>query len=384
MNQKERIELLKTSYLCHGLNEEQIAHLSSESEERGFEKQEYIIREGDEDRTVFLLIAGKVRITKKDPHSGEEREITVQEAGEIIGELSLIDSSPRSASVQAVEKSELLALPFNAFGNFKDQNLSFAQVIKNVSEKLAIRIRHMNEFAVKALEIELAAANVHAEVGRFLFIILSVLAGFVFLAGFLHQYQSKVKTSSIVSIPAIIAMMGVSLYQIKKSSFPKSFYGLTLVNWKEHLWEAILYSLPCLVLATLGKWFLIHFVPAFSHLTLFNLSLSIEGALLPLLYMLLCPVQELVTRGTLQSCIKIALSGTHSTFWSILLSNLIFGAIHIILSPMFSLASFAMGCFWGWLFHRQKSLVGCAASHMLIGGWGLSVLGYGPIFRGIS
>jgi hypothetical protein len=48
----------------------------------------------------------------------------------------------------------------------------------------------------------------------------------------------------------------------------------------------------------------------------------------------------------------------------------------------FSVASFAAGLFWGWLFARQGSLVGVSASHLAVVWWGLFALGFGAVLDG--
>ena len=94
-------------------------------------------------------------------------------------------------------------------------------------------------------------------------------------------------------------------------------------------------------------------------------------------YTLLVPIQELIARCALQSTFFSFLPGNETfRIWNaIILSNLIFSSVHSHLSLMFASLTFVPGLFWGWLFYKQASLVSVSASHILIGVWGIFILG---------
>ncbi|MBT4086605.1 MAG: CPBP family intramembrane metalloprotease, partial [Alphaproteobacteria bacterium] len=60
---------------------------------------------------------------------------------------------------------------------------------------------------------------------------------------------------------------------------------------------------------------------------------------------------------------------------AIIVSNFVFAAAHTHLNVGFALATFAGGLFFGWLFHRNRSIVGVTVAHFMIGGTALFVLG---------
>lgn len=68
-----------------------------------------VIREGDPGDALYVILKGQVMVYKG---AGEDRQevLSVLEAGDFFGEMALIDASPRSASVVAVEPSRLLVL----------------------------------------------------------------------------------------------------------------------------------------------------------------------------------------------------------------------------------------------------------------------------------
>ena len=96
---KENVENLKRLMEIPGLQEFDSKDLGSilrRSKIRQYDNGEQIIQEGDHDALLFFLLSGGVRIEK----SG--KEITVlKRRGDMFGEMSIIDSSNRTASAFA-------------------------------------------------------------------------------------------------------------------------------------------------------------------------------------------------------------------------------------------------------------------------------------------
>src|SRR5207247_29089 len=79
---------------------------------RGYgDRRQAPARAGD---ALYMIRSGRVKVTTVDPQ-GNELVLNQCEPGEVIGELSLIDSSPRSATAIAMEPVQLLVLERQAF-----------------------------------------------------------------------------------------------------------------------------------------------------------------------------------------------------------------------------------------------------------------------------
>ena len=105
-------ETLGSVPLFSKLEEEEVFRLLQPTESRSYEAGETIFREGDPGEALFVILAGKVRVDR----GGEA--INVLRAGEVFGEMSLVRDRPRSATVVAVEGSELLVLHRRDFDTF--------------------------------------------------------------------------------------------------------------------------------------------------------------------------------------------------------------------------------------------------------------------------
>ena len=122
--------------------------------------QEIINRE-DKNSDLFFVQKGKVRIVI---YTVSGREVTLDdiETGGFFGELAAIDKEPRSASVIALEESELAFLPAE---KFKEGLKKESQVAFRIMQRMAMIIRHANE---RIVELSTLGANnrIHAEILR--------------------------------------------------------------------------------------------------------------------------------------------------------------------------------------------------------------------------
>jgi CRP-like cAMP-binding protein len=126
-------EVLVKTYLFQDLTPEQTDFIAAMLEkETLFRKDQYIIHEGDQDNSLFLIETGSVRLVRVD-EQGQPRELMTLGVGEIFGELSLITGLPRTASVIANEDSIILELKKESFDRLTKQ-------YQNLKVKLALLV----------------------------------------------------------------------------------------------------------------------------------------------------------------------------------------------------------------------------------------------------
>jgi len=118
---------------------------------REYEDGEVIIKEGDLDPWLYILLSGKIRITKEDLEIN-----TIDKKGEIFGEMRIIDFMQRSASVVAVGKTICLAVDTSAKNRIsaqdpEDEKLDFLLLLYKIfAEYMSIRLRVTNEELITA------------------------------------------------------------------------------------------------------------------------------------------------------------------------------------------------------------------------------------------
>ena len=76
----------------------------------GFERGDVILREGDPGASLFMLTSGRVRAFKREPTTERQKPLGDLEEGAFFGELSILTGRPRTASVVALSRCELLEL----------------------------------------------------------------------------------------------------------------------------------------------------------------------------------------------------------------------------------------------------------------------------------
>jgi CRP-like cAMP-binding protein len=142
----ENIQKLLTIPALRNFEAKSLGKLLNLSKIREYEDGEQIIKEGDFDPWLYFMLSGKIRITK------EGLEInTIDKKGEIFGEMRVIDSLSRSASVSAIGKTICLAVDTSAknrmsSGGTRDERLDFLLLLYRIfAEYMSIRLRATNE-----------------------------------------------------------------------------------------------------------------------------------------------------------------------------------------------------------------------------------------------
>jgi CRP/FNR family cyclic AMP-dependent transcriptional regulator len=84
---------------------------------------EVLIQEGKPAASVFLVLEGVLSVVAR---AAGNQEVARLRPGEIVGEMSFVDSRPPSATVQAIEPSSVLAIPRRGLEARLSQDASFA------------------------------------------------------------------------------------------------------------------------------------------------------------------------------------------------------------------------------------------------------------------
>lgn len=118
------------------------------SRHRRFARGSTLLNEGEVPRRVVILLSGRVKISD---HSTDGREIVLgaRGPGDLIGEISVIDGQPCSATVTAFEPVEAMAIDAVEFTSFLDAHPRVLRVLlRSVVQKLRDSDRKRVEFGV--------------------------------------------------------------------------------------------------------------------------------------------------------------------------------------------------------------------------------------------
>ncbi len=102
-------EALGRIRLFEGISPAGIQHIAAIASEESFRGGDVIFREGDPGDKLYLILEGRVRISREVSGMGEEA-LAILGPGDAFGEMSLIDDSPRSADARVHERCRLLVI----------------------------------------------------------------------------------------------------------------------------------------------------------------------------------------------------------------------------------------------------------------------------------
>jgi hypothetical protein len=206
----------------------------------------------------------------------------------------------------------------------------------------------------------------------------------VVVSGLPYVHDRLPSSTSFVSIPLQIVFGLCSWAFIRSTGYPTSRFGIGLRHLIGSVIESVIFTLPFLGIVTAIKWVVLRLqfrwsgAPVLEHPDV--LSRLTEPAVVKLLtiYAVSSAVQELIVRGALQSSLEMFLTGPRRVIKAVVVSGLLFAAMHIHMSFLFAALAFIPGVFWGWLFARRRNLVGVTLSHVAVGAYVFFILGVSP------
>jgi len=105
------------------------------------EQGETLFKEGDKGEYVCFVVDGRLEVTKKTI-TGENFVLNTLTRGQSVGEMSIIDKRPRSATVSAKTKATLFTLEGNVFEVImKEYSVIGMKVLKGLSLLLSKKLR---------------------------------------------------------------------------------------------------------------------------------------------------------------------------------------------------------------------------------------------------
>lgn len=156
------MNLLKNLSLFNGFTDEELNQISPLLTTVSYNKGDFIIHEGDTVDNIYIIMDGEVAVLKKSETTTEQLHIATLPPTTLIGEISLFDKSPRSASIRALTNVTVASLSINelfklAKSDSMNTRIIYYKIIENISQQLAIKLQQMNQLTIKLLYKELLA-----------------------------------------------------------------------------------------------------------------------------------------------------------------------------------------------------------------------------------
>jgi CRP-like cAMP-binding protein len=121
MDHQKAIAALKAVPLFQSLSDRFLSGLAKASTERSFKADDILVRQGNPGVGVFIIVDGRVKVVKTNDKD-ERLDIATHGAGEVIGEMSVLDGANRTADVVATEPTTCLVLSSWDFNSFMEDH----------------------------------------------------------------------------------------------------------------------------------------------------------------------------------------------------------------------------------------------------------------------
>jgi CRP/FNR family transcriptional regulator len=114
ISQEERVALLAHVPLFSELSQRELRKLANAAIQREYPAGTAIVRQDKTGVGLYILIRGRVLVWQRLP-DGTDRQLATLGAQELFGEMALLDTYPRSATVLAQEATSALVIPIFDF-----------------------------------------------------------------------------------------------------------------------------------------------------------------------------------------------------------------------------------------------------------------------------
>lgn len=142
------LSALRHAAVFSGLEESAIAELSELGREVHFPAGTPLMRQGEPAHELYVLVSGRVSVERVHTKLVLPLQLAVLGAGDVVGEMGVLDGEPRSATVTAIEPTTALALGAPALAIVM---LKSAEVAIQLLRVVSRRLRSTDELAESML-----------------------------------------------------------------------------------------------------------------------------------------------------------------------------------------------------------------------------------------
>lgn len=143
--------LLKKQVLLEDLEKTDLEKVAKIVKNLSFKKGEYLFREKEDAKGLYLINSGKVEVLKATPDGWKQR-LAVLRSGHFLGELSIIEKRRHEATAVALENTDVFLIEKKDFEKMEKQDTAVtSKVMKKLVLVMSKNLRRMNEKFINSL-----------------------------------------------------------------------------------------------------------------------------------------------------------------------------------------------------------------------------------------
>ncbi|RLB51947.1 MAG: Crp/Fnr family transcriptional regulator [Deltaproteobacteria bacterium] len=150
MVKEDNRALLGDSTIFSGIESRDLDAVMSLAVRRRYRARQVVLRKGDPALQIFVIVSGRLKAITSGAE-GREATLSIMGPGEVFGEVAVLDGEPRSATISALERCELLVIHRDDFFRYLQKS---PRVAIKLLEVLARRLRRLSERVEDATFLE--------------------------------------------------------------------------------------------------------------------------------------------------------------------------------------------------------------------------------------
>lgn len=130
----EKVIFLQDVDIFENISTEDLSHVAAITEEVEYQANTVLFKEGEISDSMYLVIAGKVRLTRGD------QELLIAKEKDDFGTWALFDDEPRVATATTIEETRLLRIDRE---EFVDLLADYVAITQSILKTMAKRLRRL-------------------------------------------------------------------------------------------------------------------------------------------------------------------------------------------------------------------------------------------------
>ena len=115
INKWQFARVARKAALFRSMKRSALSRLMDDSNIVTFKINDVVVRQGEQDQSVYIVLSGRVRVMQASVERQTETIVAELGPGEVFGEMAILESQPRSATVVTVEGTSCLKVPGHVF-----------------------------------------------------------------------------------------------------------------------------------------------------------------------------------------------------------------------------------------------------------------------------